>query len=109
MLPDSEQWKLPGNLCRSFGRTIRHKSELELDENSEQPLPIVDLCCEVIKENDWNGIIAVHEKRRCVSVWDYIRATRSQHRFEHERFATKIYRNIVHVEILYHWIFNWTY
>ena len=91
------------NLSRCFGRTTRFKWEIELNENedrnddnedSEQPLPIVDLRCEVIKENDWDGIIAIHEKRRRVSAWNYIRATRSQHRFEHERFATKVYHNI---------------
>ena len=94
------------NLSRCFGRTTRYKWEMALndekadgdeagdDESTEQPLPIVDLRCEVIKENDWDGIIAVHEQRRRVSGWNYIRATRSQHRFEHERFATKVYHNI---------------
>ncbi|CAF1316026.1 unnamed protein product [Rotaria sordida] len=90
------------NLSRCFGRTTRYKWEMELNENendednedSEQPLPIIDLRCETIKENDWDGIIAIHEKRRRISAWNYIRATRSQHRFEHERFATKIYHNI---------------
>ncbi|CAF4154226.1 unnamed protein product [Rotaria sp. Silwood2] len=87
------------NLSRCFGRTTRYKWEMELNEDddnedSEQPLPIVDLHCETIKENDWDGIIAVHEKRRRVSAWNYVRATRSQHRFEHERFATKVYHNV---------------
>ncbi|CAF3726851.1 unnamed protein product [Adineta steineri] len=93
------------NLSRCFGRTTRYKWEMELNENenndnddeknedTEQPLPIIDLRCEVIKENDWDGIIAIHENRRRVSAWNYIRATRSQHRFEHERFATKVYHN----------------
>lgn len=88
------------NLSRCFGRTTRYKWETALDDNddehekdesTEQPLPIVDLRCEVIKENDWDGILAVHEGRRRVSGWNYIRATRSKHRFEHERFATKVY------------------
>ncbi|CAM2719555.1 unnamed protein product [Rotaria socialis] len=91
------------NLSRCFGRTTRYKWELELNESeddnnenesTEQPLPIVDLRCEVIKENDWDGIVAVHENRRRISAWNYIRATRSQHRFEHERFATKVYHNV---------------
>jgi hypothetical protein len=71
-----------------------NEDENDDNETTEQPLPIVDLRCEVIKENDWDGIIAIHEKRRRVSGWNFIRATRSQHRFEHERFATKVYHNI---------------
>ncbi|CAF1572786.1 unnamed protein product, partial [Adineta ricciae] len=90
------------NLSRCFGRTTRYRWEMELNEDdndnddnsTEQALPIVDLRCEVIKENDWDGIIAVHEDRRRVSAWNFIRATRSQHKFEHERFATKVYHNV---------------
>jgi U3 small nucleolar RNA-associated protein 21 len=95
------------NLSRCFGRTTRYKWELALDddnekddgnndkeESTEQALPIVDLRCETMKENDWDGIVAVHEGRRRVSAWNYVRATRSQHRFEHERFTTKVYHQI---------------
>ena len=98
------------NLSRTFGRTTRYKWEMALnetktkngedddendtDESTEQPLPIVDLRCEVIKENDWDGILAVHENRRRVSAWNYVRATRSQHRLEHERFVTKVYHQV---------------
>jgi len=92
------------NLSRTFGRTTRFKWESVLEENdeendqdeedNEEPLPIVDLRCEVIKENDWDGIVAVHDGRRRISAWNYIRATRSKHKFEHERFATKVYHQI---------------
>ena len=96
------------NLSRCFGRTTRYKWEAALNiksdngndddeegnENLEQPLPIVDLRCEPIKENEWDGILAVHEDRRRISAWNYIRATRSKHRFEHERFGTKVYHQV---------------
>lgn len=94
------------NLSRCFGRTTRYRWEAALkeknddddqvdeDESLEQPLPIIDLKCEIMKENDWDGIIAIHENRRRISGWNYLRATRSKHKFEHERFGTKVYHQV---------------
>ncbi|CAF0909625.1 unnamed protein product [Didymodactylos carnosus] len=73
------------NLSKSFGKMAKG--------DDETPLPISDFRCEIIKENDWDGIVAIHENLRRATVWNYIKSTKSAHTFEHERFLSKNYQN----------------